>query len=689
MQKFIFAFIGILAFSSVFSQPFVQLDGPNSFSECFAIIAYDNYVLTGVGDKLFRSTDSGESFEEVSDNDFGTPFVSPRCFALSDGVLIMGTNNGERVYRSVDNGANWDPVYEGLPMISGFPSAVPSYSCALNGVFYMGGTNFIRKSEDLGLTWQEMDISGICYGFNVAGGKVYCSPGGNPHVSEDDGDTWTAITAPVYGGILTAQTVHFAENNGVLFCSTVLSAGGGLFKSMDDGATWEQCANFSLGKHMDVIDGQVYLSSLEGLSRSADDGETWETILLGAATSYAGHFDHDDNGNLYYATNQGLKIYDLINDEGESLPFPIATVSSLTYAGSNMLAIADGVLQLSQDNGLTWSDLSGQFEPGLVIEAVVADAGGAYVVGNLFGIPYYYVSDDFGLTFTLVTIDVNLALEDVLTFNPVVIASLGGLYVSDDNGQTFDPAVINDLDGQPLGTSPSFTGLEYTGDVVFAASNSGVAYSSDNAATWTYAPSVSCYVATGWEDQIIAVNNVGWPLYQVQTSADGGATWTNFTEGMGAISFQPEMVWMSGNRVYCHLPSTNFENAGTFWSVGQGETSWTQETDLGIIPDTVISFAENAEGDWVIGTKSASAWTLSEGGGTWVEQASTADLEFFPNPTSHSVMLGDQPLTGSIYSATGQRVMEFAKQTRLDVSGLVPGVYIIQTSQGVGRIIKE
>jgi photosystem II stability/assembly factor-like uncharacterized protein len=116
----------------------------------------------------------------------------------------------------------------------------------------------------------------------------------------------------------------------------------------------------------------------------------------------------------------------------------------LLYAGTD-----DGRLWISKDHGNNWKELSSKVIPGKWMSRVVAsryDVGAAYLTQNGKRdddfTPYVWRTTDFGETW--VRIDkgipvgtVNVILEDPKVKNVLYLGTDGGVFISQDNGQTW------------------------------------------------------------------------------------------------------------------------------------------------------------------------------------------------------------------------------------------------------------
>ena len=323
-------FISFLFISSFWlrAQSFQQTTGLDDYGPVEGVFVHENIILTSVDNKLYRSDDSGQSFIYVPVSGYD---VTPRCFAMIDDVIILGGINEDRIYRSLDFGLTWESACEGCPTISGFPAAVPFTADTLNGAFYMSGTNFIRKSSDLGLTWETMDIDGMCLDISNTGGELWATPGGNLYKSSDEGASW--VDVPDEGIFFNNASQDVLVSNGRIFVATALSAGNGLYVSDDNGSTYSANGNISVAESILKVNSTLYVTHFGGLSKSSDNGVSWTLIEgIGGFGPYNGDMAYDGTEKIWFSSGDGLFWYNVNTGEIGSYPFPVGMVTEVSLS---------------------------------------------------------------------------------------------------------------------------------------------------------------------------------------------------------------------------------------------------------------------------------------------------------------------------------------------------------------------
>ena len=209
---------------------------------------------------LFRSTSRGGSWSPINDYQEN---LNVNCIAqTTDGVIIYGTGEGEFV--SVTGNAQVTPAFTGVGIFrstdrgrsftrvnstSNFGNINSMASDIRQGVnvVYASTSGSIRKSTDNGVTWT-LARAGASKEVKVAvNGMVVAQSGANIVKSTDEGQTWTTITPPSGATISRASIAISPQDPNYIY--VMISRGdsklGGVFRSKDAGATWDQIVSES------------------------------------------------------------------------------------------------------------------------------------------------------------------------------------------------------------------------------------------------------------------------------------------------------------------------------------------------------------------------------------------------------------------------------------------------------------
>ena len=138
--------------------------------------------------------------------------------------------------------------------------------------------------------------------------------------------------------------------------------GAGVYKTDDEGETWEECNNGLTSLIVRVLEKKgntLYAGTKEaGIFKSTNKGKTWQSI-----TSEPLHYDVwsilTNQNRLFVGTSAGLFFTD--NDGGtwQKANLPRATthhriILALAAQGSKILAGSNSFIYLSDDSGETW-----------------------------------------------------------------------------------------------------------------------------------------------------------------------------------------------------------------------------------------------------------------------------------------------------------------------------------------------
>lgn len=331
------------------------LDGLEMLS--LAVIGNDLYAGTRY-DKVFKSTTNGASWALSST---GLPSgAAVLSFAAKGGVLYAGGNMG--VYSSTDGGASWS-------------QATTVVNPAVEEVFVAGDRIFLASWEhdvlynfreglfysDDGLTWTRSN-TGIINSYPVTleryPGGQFAGMDGGLFRSEDQGASWQEVSYGTFG-LQKNEIPCVAVQGQHVFAGT---GRGEVYFSQDLGTTWApRNAGLNCDRVNDVLfhDPEVLLATDVGIYRSADLGMSWQlsnagltvtdcrTLLACGDTLLAGTF----GGGAFRSLDQGQNWTPAGGLSAQH-------VHKLIAHGSAVLAAtAQGIFR-SPDSGTTWQQVN-------------------------------------------------------------------------------------------------------------------------------------------------------------------------------------------------------------------------------------------------------------------------------------------------------------------------------------------
>ena len=357
----------------------------------FSLSANDNTIYLGSSSKVFKSTDLGATWIDMSAG-LGKGGIQALLF---DGTtLFAGTPaDSAGMYRSTNGGASWEPVAAGLPIGKTIRSLISF------GAYVFAGTegDGIYRSSDHGDTWAKTDINNMLLAqtlvltFCAKDNELFAGATNGIYKSTDGGATFQRIlngfptNIGVFAWSLTASGGNVVAAVTVLFSpSEALDA---IFYSPDNGSTWHQAtlpitptavtAVASDGSSLAYAGVFGQSSSVKGLYKSTDAGVTWsqrpalnvdiERLAAKGSNVLAG-----DLFAAYYSTDFG-ENWNFSSPPG-NCPFGCG-IFTYTFRDNSIFGGDEVGMFLSMDSGASWIPVNEGFPvcPIPDIEASCAD----------------------------------------------------------------------------------------------------------------------------------------------------------------------------------------------------------------------------------------------------------------------------------------------------------------------------
>ncbi len=313
------------------------------------------YYFGATGGGVWKTTDGGENWQNVSDGFFKTGSVGAVAVAESDPNIVyvgMGeetvrgnVSHGDGVYKSTDAGKTWKFIGLGDTRQISRVRVNPKnpdivYVAALGHLWGNNQERGIFRSKDGGKTWQKVlyrdDKTGasdlvfdpnnanILYaGFWEVNRTAYSFNGGGAgsglFKSIDGGDTWTEISRNrgLPTGVLGKMNVAVSPLNSQRVWAMVEAKDGGLFRSDDGGDTWQKMSDSPGIRQRPWYYNRVYADTQNadtvyvlnvGFFKSTDGGRTLSNIGV----------PHSDNHDLWIAPNDAERMIEG-NDGGANV----------------------------------------------------------------------------------------------------------------------------------------------------------------------------------------------------------------------------------------------------------------------------------------------------------------------------------------------------------------------------------
>ena len=437
------------------------------------------------GEGILKSLDGGETWAHVNnglENLFvGSLFMHPE----NPDILIAGTHNnqypqGAGVYITMDGGQNWEQTLSNIGIES------VEFSISNTNVVYAGGDHAVFRSEDGGLTWQQVSKSewgppGVRVGFPIDfqvdprnPNRIFVNAyGGGNFLSDDGGFSWEDASKGYTGAQARAVAVDPKQPGRVY-----AAARSGIFVSNNGGIDWIGL-NFYPAKVME-----------------------WNTVAISPANSKLILAANNWNNTILVSENggQSWKITNAQIDEGIKSGW-----STISFAPSNPEVVYAGTagfysagsfdprmpgrgIYKSVDSGEHWKPINTEFTENAHIQGLAVDPKNALHVVVASTNKGILSTQDGGKTWSRVAQGVSS--EDALSISisphssSIMLAGFDrrGLYRSEDNGASWVNSTIG-MNPEAKVTSIVFDPTNEM--VVYAADiHSGVYFSNDMGKTW-------------------------------------------------------------------------------------------------------------------------------------------------------------------------------------------------------------
>jgi photosystem II stability/assembly factor-like uncharacterized protein len=348
------------------------------------------YYFGATGGGVWKTTDAGRTWKNVSDGFFGGSIGDVAVAAWDPNVVYAGTgevtvrgnvSEGDGMWKSTDAGKTWKHIgLENSRHIVRIrihpknPDLV--YAAVLGHLFGASADRGVYRSKDGGKTWERiLHVNDDAGAFDLAMDPVnprvlYASlwrirrtpwgfdsggPGSSLWKSTDGGDTWTDLStnpgmpaAPL--GVIGVSVSRTRPDN---LYAIVEAKEGGLFRSKDGGKTWSkistdhalrQRAWYYSRVFADPTDVEsVYVTNVAFL-HSKDGGKSFSPLRT----------PHGDNHDLWLDPADALRMIEC-NDGGAN----VSEDGGLTWSGQDNQPTAQ-IYRVSTDNAYPYRVLGAQ-----------------------------------------------------------------------------------------------------------------------------------------------------------------------------------------------------------------------------------------------------------------------------------------------------------------------------------------
>ncbi len=327
------------------------------------------YYFGATGGGVWRTTDGGRSWENISDGYFGGSIGVVEVAQSDHNVIYVGggeqtvrgnVSSGYGVWKTEDAGKTWKSLGLDKSRHISRMRVHPTdhnivYAAVMGNLYKPTEERGVYKSTDGGETWKK-----VLYANNMAGAVDLTFDPNNPRI--------------LYASTWRVQRTPYSLSSG--------GEGSALWKSTDSGETWteisknEGFATDTLGiigvavspQNSNRVWAMVENKEKGGLYRSDDAGKTWSLVnsdrsLRQRAWYYTRVYADTNDEDVVYVLNvsyhkstDGGKTFESSNaPHGDHHDLWIAPEDS-----NRMIMADDGGAQVSYDGGETWSTYHNQ-----------------------------------------------------------------------------------------------------------------------------------------------------------------------------------------------------------------------------------------------------------------------------------------------------------------------------------------
>lgn len=311
------------------------------------------FYLGASGGGVWKTTDYGTSWHNVSDGYFDTPSIGDISVSQTDpNIVFVGTGSdglrsnviaGKGVYKSIDGGHSWSHIGLDNTGQIGAVEIDPRnnnvvWVAAIGQAFNPNPERGIYKTVDGGQSWQRKLFKSNASGFSdlelVPGNpdvvfatawkaerKPWTIVSGGPneegglYKSVDGGDNWRRITEGLPTGLVGKMdlAVSPADSSIVYLLVEAPDDDGGLYKSVDQGESFELVSNeegirnrpFYYGNlDVDPQNPDIVYAMATRYYKSVDGGVSWEQLQPPHGDNHD-MWINPDNPDLFIQANDG------------------------------------------------------------------------------------------------------------------------------------------------------------------------------------------------------------------------------------------------------------------------------------------------------------------------------------------------------------------------------------------------
>jgi photosystem II stability/assembly factor-like uncharacterized protein len=246
-----------------------------------------NTVYALAGGAIFKTTDGAANWSRVysaaTSGGSGDSAVTIAVNPQDSNTLYAGTANG--IFKSIDGGASWSAANTGLPKPL-FPASVYGPGCATGVCIRMLAID----------PWNPDTLYAVVSSLPGTSSRVFKSTDGGASWSDSSSGLFVTSDNPqdFSGYAYVTSLVINPQDPNTLYAAANAGSSGGLFKSMDGGASWTRAGLPRTGGAALAMDPRnpstLYawgtFNPSDGILKSTDGGATWSAANSGLPPGY-------------------------------------------------------------------------------------------------------------------------------------------------------------------------------------------------------------------------------------------------------------------------------------------------------------------------------------------------------------------------------------------------------------------
>src|SRR5665213_191474 len=439
------------------------------------------------GSGSFLSQDNGETWE------WRGPYEAPNSTNMvgmdGNGRVVVQTF-GLGICLSSNDGQTWNTIFQSTS------PTVTAFAFDKSGSLYAATSTdgILKYNDDLTWTYLHSGLPSVLTFAIHPNGNLYAGAESGLYISSDKGSSWTL--SGLKGDWIHALAI---DSSGRVFAAM---DGKGIFSSTDNGSSWSPANSGIPGDYLTSLaassNGQIFAvlndswHHRKGLYRSTDHGASWNETIAG-------------------------------------LPDSIFSTVAVAPGGDAFLGTwTHGVYRLLNGSS-TWTPINAGLTNDYVF-VLAMDSLGDMLAGGNNGV--YRTTDD-GMTWSILSPDLEIFDLQVNARNQIFAAVPGGVSCSTDSGQTW---VLHCPWGDPAGNDPVYS-IAITPSGAIIADGHGLYRSTDNGVSWMHQSDIT----TQGQESKLQIGANGTVLILAEDtlfrSTDDGITWSKPQDRLGGAIY--------------------------------------------------------------------------------------------------------------------------------------------------------